>query len=107
MLIDTITQPPGERGESTGDPMSGAAPTLPKLLTSAPLCLARTRAGTSCRCPAMRGKARCAKHGGKSPGGPRGERNGNYRHGGDTLEAVELRRQVSRALKIIRSEAYA
>lgn len=31
-----------------------------------------------------------------------GERNGNYRHGGETNEAVELRRQVSRALKIVR-----
>jgi len=31
------------------------------------------------RCPAMRGKARCAKHGGKSPGGPRGMRTWDYR----------------------------
>jgi hypothetical protein len=75
-------------------------------LTTAPLCLARTLAGTLCRCPAMRGKARCAKHGGKSPGAPKGERNGNYRHGGETNDAVDLRRQVSRLLRTIRSEAY-
>ncbi|WP_425516930.1 hypothetical protein [Sphingopyxis soli] len=56
----------------------------------------------SCRCPALRGRTRCARHGGKSPGAPKGERNGNYRHGGETNEAVELRRQVSRALKIVR-----
>lgn len=55
----------------------------------------------------MRGKARCAKHGGKSPGGPKGERNGNYRHGGETNEAVELRQQVGRLLKSVRSDAYA
>ncbi|MGH6634379.1 MAG: HGGxSTG domain-containing protein [Sphingopyxis sp.] len=76
-------------------------------MTNARLCGAKNRAGLPCRCPAMRGKARCSKHGGKSPGGPKGEHNGNYRHGGETLEAIELRRQVSRALKTIRSEAYA
>src|SRR5690349_20396320 len=107
MLTDTTTTPTGEVKEMEGDPMSGEAPPLPILLTSAPLCLARTRAGTSCRCPAMRGRVRCAKHGGKSPGGPKGERNGNYRHGGETNEAVELRQQVGRLLKSIRSNAYA
>lgn len=89
------------------DPMNATTAPPPELMTNAPLCLARTRAGTSCRCPAMRGKARCAKHGGKSPGGPKGERNGNYRHGGETNEAVELRQQVGRLLKSIRSNAYA
>ena len=105
MPTDTTTTTAGPQQETAGNPMSRTG--VKKLLTAAPLCLARTRAGTSCRCPAMKGKARCSKHGGKSPGAPKGERNGNYRHGGETNEAVELRRQVSRALKIIRSEAYA
>ena len=30
---------------------------------------------------------RCRMHGGKSPGAPKGERNGNYRHGRETKEA--------------------
>jgi hypothetical protein len=33
-------------------------------------------------------------HGGKSPGAPLGERNGNYRHGRYTREATELQREV-------------
>jgi hypothetical protein len=34
-------------------------------------------------------------HGGaKGSGAPKGERNGNYRHGHFTQEAVELRRQI-------------
>lgn len=104
--MSTTTTTGGVR-KRTDDPMNATTPPLPKLMTNAPLCLARTRAGTSCRCPAMKGKARCRKHGGKSPGGPKGERNGNYRHGGETNEAVELRQQVGRLLKSIRSEAYA
>jgi len=31
-----------------------------------------------------------------------GERNGSYRHGCETKEAVELRRSVSRLLKAVR-----
>ena len=31
-------------------------------------------------------------HGGRSSGAPQGERNGNWKHGGDTLEAVALRK---------------
>lgn len=35
---------------------------------SAPRCGARTRRGTACECPAIRGKARCRLHGGLSTG---------------------------------------
>ena len=35
---------------------------------SAPRCGAKTRKGTTCRAPAMRGKKRCRLHGGKSTG---------------------------------------
>ena len=83
----------------TDNPIDGPQP----LLTNAPLCLARTRAGTPCRCPAMKGKARCRIHGGaKGTGAPKGERIGMWRHGGDTQEAVALWKaaiQVIRALK--------
>jgi hypothetical protein len=33
-------------------------------------CGAKTRRGTPCQAPAIRGKARCRMHGGKSPGRP-------------------------------------
>ena len=61
---------------------------------SAPRCGAKTRAGSICRQPAMK-NGRCRLHGGKSPGAPRGERNGNYRHGLRTIEAAAQRRQAA------------
>jgi hypothetical protein len=61
-------------------------------LGRAPRCGAKTRAGTPCRCPAIRGRGRCRLHGGLSPGAPPGSRNGNYRDGAWTVEAMkELR----------------
>jgi glucans biosynthesis protein len=61
-------------------------------MRSAPRCNAKTRVGTPCQCPAMRGKTRCRLHGGLSSGAPRGADNGNYRDGYWTREAVEVRR---------------
>ena len=49
----------------------------------------------------MRGKRVCFMHGGASRGAPKGERNGRYRHGGDTIEALRLRGEVSRLLRAI------
>ena len=79
--------------------MNGARP----LLTNAPLCQAGNRAGNPCRCPAMKGKKRCRLHGGaEGSGAPRGERNGSYRHGGETKEARALRAEVRHLLKGLR-----
>lgn len=58
----------------------------------APRCLARTRRGTECMSPAMRGKARCRLHGGKATGAPKGNRNA-WKHG---LRSAEY--QANRAL---------
>ena len=44
---------------------------------------------------------RCRMHGGPSPGAPKGERNGNYRHGHYSLEAVEFRRACREMLREI------
>lgn len=60
-------------------------------LRAALRCGARTRAGTSCQCPAVRGRWRCRLHGGRSPGAPRGSKNGNYRTGEWTAEAFDER----------------
>jgi hypothetical protein len=43
----------------------------------------------------------CRVHGGKSPGAPRGEANGNWKHGGDTREALELRKDARALLKAL------
>lgn len=61
-------------------------------IRAAPRCGAKTRAGTPCQCPAIRGRSRCRLHGGLSPGAPSGTGNGNYRDGYWTQEAVEVRR---------------
>lgn len=41
-------------------------------------------------------------HGGTSPGAPKGEANGAFKHGGFTAEAIELRREASWLLKAVR-----
>ena len=61
-------------------------------LRRAPRCGARTRVGTACQSPALRGRKRCRLHGGLSPGAPRGPKNGNYKNGNWTADAIEERR---------------
>jgi hypothetical protein len=39
-----------------------------------------------------RGRRRCRLHGGLSPGAPRGAKNGNFRNGNWTADAIEERR---------------
>jgi hypothetical protein len=61
-------------------------------LRQAPRCGARTRAGTPCQSPAIRGRRRCRLHGGRSTGAPRGTGNGNYTDGSFTAEAIAERK---------------
>src|SRR3546814_14508631 len=67
--------------------------------STGPRCQARTRSGQSCRSVAVKGKRVCRMHGGLSPGAPKGERNGAYRHGHETKEAIALRKRVIRLLR--------
>jgi hypothetical protein len=61
-------------------------------MAKAPRCRARTRAGGPCQQAAVRGRVRCRMHGGaRGAGGPRGELNGNYKHGLWTREEVDKR----------------
>ena len=77
-------------------------------LRQAPRCLARTRAGTPCQKAAATGKKRCRMHGGaKGSGAPRGERNGSYRHGLFTREAIAERRALRALIKGLRGEVSA
>ena len=72
-------------------------------LAKAPRCGARTRAGHPCRQAAVTGRARCRMHGGaRGSGGPRGKRNGNFRHGGWTRESVNLREAMRAKVREIR-----
>jgi hypothetical protein len=57
-------------------------------------CGARTRAGTSCRSPAVSGKKRCRMHGGSpGAGAPRGNQNA-LQHGLHTRAAIDQRRRL-------------
>ena len=62
----------------------------PLALRHAPRCGARNRQGKPCRRAVAKGKGRCRLHGGApGSGAPRGVRNGSYKHGGYTVEAIE------------------
>ena len=60
-----------------------------------PRCTATSkRTKRPCQAPAVRGWTVCRFHGARG-GAPTGKRNGMYRHGDQTKEAVALRRQIS------------
>jgi len=73
-------------------------------MANAPRCGARTRAGHPCRQAAVTGRARCRMHGGaKGSDGPRGQRNGNYRHGLWIRKRLEERRKLLAEIRQIRA----
>lgn len=66
-------------------------------------CGARTRLGKPCRAPKVTGKNRCRMHGGAfGSGAPKGEQNGNYRHGRFTCEAISERRAARKVIQTSR-----
>jgi hypothetical protein len=68
-----------------------------------PRCHARSkRTGKPCRAPAVAGWKVCRNHG-AGGGAPRGERNGNYRHGLYTREARAERREIAALLRKARA----
>ena len=83
---------PGGNANFEINPMDHRRATRLRNLMRAPRCGARTRGGTPCQRPALRGRKRCRLHGGLSPGAPRGEKNGNYKSGDWTLDAIEERK---------------
>jgi hypothetical protein len=74
------------------NPMNQDLATRLNNVRGAARCGAKTRQGTACQCPAIRGRSRCRIHGGLSPGAPRGVQNGNFVDGYFTAEAIEERR---------------
>ncbi|MFY9897334.1 MAG: HGGxSTG domain-containing protein [Xanthobacteraceae bacterium] len=73
-------------------------------LAKAPRCGAKTRAGHPCRQAAVSGRGRCRMHGGaKGSGGPRGNRNGNFKHGLWTRESLEMRKATQAKIHEIKS----
>ncbi len=65
----------------------------------APRCHATSkRTGKWCKAPAVRGWTVCRFHGARG-GGPKGKRNGMYRHGRYTKEATQEHRALSDLLR--------
>ena len=74
----------------------------PPAYLHAPRCRARSkRTGKPCQAPAVTGWKVCRHHG-AGGGAPKGERNGNYKTGLYTREAVAERRMLSALLKLSR-----
>jgi hypothetical protein len=66
---------------------------------SAPRCHAHCKhSKLPCGNPAMKGRGVCRMHGGKG-GAPRGERNGNYKHGRSTIARREQKRAFRAELR--------
>lgn len=62
-------------------------------------CEAKTRSGTSCKSPAVKGKVRCRMHGGaKGSGGQVGNRNA-FKHGLSTREMINHRKMINQMLR--------
>jgi hypothetical protein len=91
--------------ETTDNPMDQDVETRLRNLRSAPRCGALTRAGNACQRPALRGRKRCRLHGGLSTGAPRGTKNGNFRSGNWTAEAIEERKWLRSLAKMFASGA--
>ena len=71
----------------------------PLAFLHAPRCRARSkRTGKPCHNPAKAGWNVCRHHG-AGCGAPCGEKNGNYRHGNFTREAVALRKETAALLR--------
>ena len=67
-------------------------------MLASPRCGAKSRAGGSCRSPAVHGKKRCRMHGGaRKSGAPKGNRNA-FRHGLFTGDAITERKRIEKLL---------
>ncbi len=64
-----------------------------------PRCSATSkRTGRRCQAPAVKGWTVCRFHGARG-GGPKGQRNGMYKHGLYTKQAIQERRELSELLR--------
>jgi hypothetical protein len=68
----------------------------------APRCKAKSkRTGKRCRAPAVKGYRVCRMHGARG-GAPAGKKNGNYRHGTRTKEAIQAVRLINLLSRLAR-----
>ena len=102
-IVGNVTTAGGGVTLRTGVNLMHSLNRQPSPFRMAQRCCARTRRGTSCMSPAVKGKARCRMHeGAKGSGAPRGSQNGAYRNGLQTVEAVALRRECRELMQAAR-----
>ena len=66
-------------------------------------CGAKTRSGAPCKSAPVAGRRRCRMHGGADgSGAPKGEKNGNYKHGRYTQEVAATRQWLREMTKLVR-----
>jgi hypothetical protein len=71
-------------------------------MRASPRCGVRTRSGSPCASPAVRGKRRCRMHGGApGSGAPRGNKNA-LKHGAYTRNAIQARRKIRELIRTSR-----
>ena len=71
-------------------------------MINSPRCGAKTRKGSPCKAPSVRGRRRCRLHGGApGSGAPKGNKNA-LKTGLYTKAAIEDRKQLSQLIKIYR-----
>jgi hypothetical protein len=66
-------------------------------------CGAKTRSGAPCKSAPVTGRRRCRMHGGADgSGAPKGEKNGNYKHGRYTQKVAATRQWLREMTKVVR-----
>ncbi|WP_414826692.1 HGGxSTG domain-containing protein [Altererythrobacter sp. Root672] len=63
--------------------------------------MARTRSGTECQSPAVRGRKRCRMHGGTNAGPPKGNMHAR-KHGGYSAKTKAAARYIIGIARIVR-----
>jgi hypothetical protein len=97
-IVGAVTHTGGPRASSkTKDNLmqrtTRAPLSLQMSLQMARRCGAKAQIGKPCQSPVVQGRKRCRMHGGAhGSGAPSGERNGHYRHGLYTAEAIAERK---------------
>ena len=71
---------------------------LPLPMQLSPRCGAKTRRGTPCQSPSIKGKRRCRMHGGAAGSGAQSGNRNSLKHGRHTREQIEFRRMMRELL---------
>jgi hypothetical protein len=102
-VVGIINQDETSQGRETKNDGQPMHPGETGHVSQAAPCGAKTRSGAPCKSAPVTGRRRCRMHGGADgSGAPRGNKNGNYKHGRYTEEVAATRRWLRDAAHMIR-----